>query len=363
MKTIRSVLVVEPYGIGDLLFVTPVLRALRLIPTIERVDMILGSRTEAVVRHNPHVDEIFSIDKDLFHQRKSIENVKEIVCLTQVLKTKKYDLLLDYSQRQEYGFWGIVLGIPVRSGLSYKNRGIFLNRKVPIPNGFEKRHVVDFYAEVAEKAGVLVEDRFLEFYLSDQEKEFSAKLMEKHQLQEPFIAVAPGGGESWGKDAHFKQWPAREMAQFLETLSRERKINALVLMGGKGDAGLGEELVKHCSVPQKINLCGATSLAETGSLLARAQIFVGNDGGLLHLAKALQIPVIGFYGPADSEVYGPYPPSSDDIVIFKKDLACRPCYRKFRYQSDCAHRDCLQSLTAEEALSFLKTKIGSVEVG
>ena len=58
--SMRRVLVVHPYGIGDLLFVTPVLRALRLLPAVERVDLLLGSRTESVVSSNPHADEILS---------------------------------------------------------------------------------------------------------------------------------------------------------------------------------------------------------------------------------------------------------------------------------------------------------------
>src|SRR5262249_47960476 len=61
VKSPRRVLIVHPYGIGDLLFVTPVLRALRLLPSVERVDLLLGSRTDAVVRANPHVDDIFVI--------------------------------------------------------------------------------------------------------------------------------------------------------------------------------------------------------------------------------------------------------------------------------------------------------------
>ena len=52
-------LIVHPYGIGDLLFVTPVMRALRLIPTVEAVDLLLGSRTREVVEHNPHINDLF----------------------------------------------------------------------------------------------------------------------------------------------------------------------------------------------------------------------------------------------------------------------------------------------------------------
>lgn len=355
MKTIRRVLIVEPYGIGDLLFLTPVLRALRLLPGIERVDLLLGSRTEEVVRLNPHVDEWFVINKDLFHDRSFSENLKEIWKLSALLKKRSYDVMLDYSQRREYGAWGLALGIPIRAGLDFRRRGFFLNRKVPIPQGFTGRHVVDFYSEVAEKAGIRVEDRFLEYYLPAAAKEKAGKELREAGILEGYAVVAPGGGESWGRDAHFKRWPAEQFGILSENLCRERNLKGVVLIGSRSENELAEKTMAKIESVPKINLCGKTSLEGTAAVLSGAGLFIGNDGGLLHLAKALRIPVIGFYGPADPEVYGPYPRMDQDGVVIKKDLECRPCYQKFRYRSDCPHRNCLQDLSPEEALLYLKS--------
>lgn len=364
MRPVRRVLVVEPYGIGDLLFLTPVFRALRLLPGIERVDLVLGSRTEAVVRGNPHVDSIFCIDKDLFHRRSWHGNAAEILRLTRILRSRRYDLLLDFSQRHEYGLWGILLGIPVRAGLDYRGRGRFLTHKVRIPGGFSGKHVVDFYAEVAESAGVPVEDRFLEYYVRDEDAEEAAGVLERQGIETPFCVIAPGGGESWGKDAHFKRWPAWFFGAFAARVLPELGFRAGVILGSPGEREFGDSVASALTGIRVWNACGVLPFRQSAAVLARASLFVGNDGGLLHLARALRIPAAGFYGPADPQEYGPYPPDRSALAIVKHGLACRPCYRKFRYRSDCVHRDCLQSLTPEEAVQqFWESPLAEIPAG
>ncbi|MBI3313792.1 MAG: glycosyltransferase family 9 protein, partial [Candidatus Omnitrophica bacterium] len=206
MQSIRRVLVVQPYGIGDLLFVTPVLRALRLHPTVEKVDLLLGSRTEAVVEKNPHVDEIFSVDKDLFRRQGNLHTFQDILALGKKLRKNRYDLLIDYSLRAEYAFFGqFFLGIGRRVGFNYKRRGFFHNRRLSIPQGFCGRHVADYFCDLAEKSGIKVEDRFLEFYLTQADRLAAKQFLQEKFQNKKYIAVSVGGGESWGKDAHFKR--------------------------------------------------------------------------------------------------------------------------------------------------------------
>ena len=350
MTSLRRVLIVQPYGIGDLLFVTPVLRALRLIPTVETVDLVLGSRTEEVVNSNPHADEIFAVDKDLFHRRKPLENFSEIASLTRRLRKKKYDLLLDYSLRGEYAFWArFFLGIPRTAGFDYKGRGFLHTHRLPIPNGFTARHAVDFFCGLAEKAGVPAEDRFLEFYLTDEDRE-----MTKQQTR-PYIVVSPGGGESWGRDAHFKRWPVRFFAELLNRLEGRTGSEGVFILGSSGEKNLGDELKNLLRLPA-VNLAGELTLTESAALIENAALFAGNDGGLVHLARSFRVPLIAFYGPVDPEVYGPYPPSKEAAAVFKEGLECRPCYQKFRYNAACEHRDCLQALTPAEVLDRLDSR-------
>jgi lipopolysaccharide heptosyltransferase II len=345
-KTLRRVLIVHPYGIGDLLFVTPVLRALRLIPTVEKVDLLLGSRTDIVVRHNPHVDEIFSIDKDKAHAQSSFSNLKEMLALGGKLRRNRYDLMLDYSLRREYAFWGQwVLNVPRRAGLDYRGRSLFHNIRLAIPDGFTGHHVTDDYCALAERAGIRVEDRFLEFYPQDNIRVQAEAFLKKEKAKR-VIVVAPGGGESWGKDAHFKRWLPQSFAELINKLSSLIHADKVLILGTQGEKDLAREMQQKLKMPS-LDLTGETTLDFTAALIEKALLFMGNDGGLVHLAHALRTPLIALYGPVDPKVYGPYPSSDRALTVALADLPCRPCYHKFRYKSDCPDRACLQRLTPE----------------
>ena len=367
MRSLKRVLAVHPYGIGDFLFLTPVLRALRLVPSVEKVDLLLGSRTSDAARENPHVDEIFVADKGRYQSQSGRQTAREIYRLGKELRSRKYDLLLDYSLRGEYAFFArVFLGIPKTAGFDYKRRGWLHTVRFPLPQGFSGRPVVDSYSELAERAGIPVDDRWLEFYIPESARRAAfEKWRQKTGLSGPgrFLFVSPGGGESWGKDAHFKQWPVPFFAELCSRLLCAGSFDGVAILGSPGEkelaAGLAQKLDKPCH-----DFSGELGLLESAALLERAALFLANDGGLVHMAHALRVPLIAFYGPVDPAVYGPWPSSPQALAVYKKDLSCRPCYVRFRYNSACPGRECLQDLTPDEAWrqiaekGFLKDVLG-----
>lgn len=342
---IRRVLIVQPYGLGDMLFITPVLRALRLIPTVERVDMLIGSRTREIIASNPHVDDIYVIDKDKMHKNSRAENIRFLKNLGKDLKPHRYDLLIDYSIRGEYAFFSqFFLGISKRAGYAYKKRGFFHNVRVPIPNGFEGKHVVDFACDLAEKAGVSVKERFVEFFFSENQQ-VTLKSVLDPLLPENYLAVSLGGGESWGKDAHLKRWPVARFVELSKYLLQKTGAQKIVLVGSAGEKELAEEFLK-AGLPAE-SWVGKLSITETAWVLKKSKLFLGNDGGLLHLARAVFKPVIGIYGPADPQVYGPYPFGKNSAAIYQPPADGKPRYFKFRYNPQDTS---LQELSVAEAM-------------
>lgn len=355
MRTLRRVLIVHPYGIGDLLFVTPVMRALRLIPTVEAVDLLLGSRTREVVENNPHINDIFIADKDRAHRQNWFQNLRDAWELGRKLHAKRYDLILDYSLRREHALWGrLLLGIPRCAGFAYKKRAMFHNIRYPLPEAFWKRHATDFYCDLAERAGIPVEDRFLEYYFPKPTALIEAEVSNKLKLlPERFLAVAPGGGDSWGKEAAFKRWPVEYFAELIAKVQAQENIRGVAILGSRSERSLCEELQAMLKPPSVV-LAGELKLAQTAMVLKKSALFLGNDGGLVHLARALHVPLVAFYGPVPPEVYGPYPPSEDARAVFKEGLDCRPCYYKFRYNKQCPTIACLKKLNPEEVFSKIK---------
>ena len=90
--------------------------------------------------------------------------------------------------------------------------------------------------------------------------------------------------------------------------------------------------------------------------MERAQLLLANDGGLVHLAHALHVPLVALFGPADPQVYGPAPRHPRAVPVMRKDLPCRPCYSNFRYNSACVDRECLTELPPEAVGVFLDRK-------
>ncbi|MBI2166823.1 MAG: glycosyltransferase family 9 protein [Candidatus Omnitrophica bacterium] len=361
MNSIRRVLIVQPYGLGDALFTTPLLRALRTLPSVESVDLLLGSRTEAIFRNNPHAGQIFTLDKDRWHSLGRRELLREIFFWWKKLRGR-YDLLIDLSLQRETAFYsGVFLGIPRRIGFNFKHRGTFLTQSISLPRGFEGRSVVEFYAELGRLVGLEIEEPFLEFYVSEEDRQ---RAWEIHRpADESYLAVAPGGGESWGKDAHFKRWPACYFAQALLEFRKRVNFGSVVILGSKGERSLGEAMEQTLASDsgnppdfKVINLCGEVSLGVAAAILEGARLLLANDGGLVHLAHALHVPLVALFGPADPKVYGPFPAYPRAVPVMRRDLPCRPCYSNFRYNSACVDRECLTELPPEAVKVFLDRK-------
>ncbi|MBM3245245.1 MAG: glycosyltransferase family 9 protein, partial [Candidatus Omnitrophica bacterium] len=102
-----------------------------------------------------------------------------------------------------------------------------------------------------------------------------------------------------------------------------------------------------CCNSNFIDIVGETDLSQLIGVINNCRILITNDGGPLHIAVAAGIKSVSIFGPVDENVYGPYPASSKHIVI-KNTVACRPCYRNFKFSICQIDRKCLDAITVDE---------------
>lgn len=346
----KRVLVVQPFGIGDALFITPLLRALKEEAGAEQLDLVLGSRTREIFETNPFVDRIFTVDMDHLREQGKIKSFFEMARLIFELRGRKYDLFVDAALSRRYAFFAaFFLGIPQRIGFNYKRRGAFLTRSLPLPEGYKDKHVIEYYSEMAKLAGVQVRTDKPDFFLTAEDENKAKALLEGAFPADGFsyLAVAPGGGESWGKDAHFKRWSPVFFAQLIEKLDGEMEFDGVVILGSRDEFKLGEQVLSGIKKPG-FNLCGLVPVREAAAVLKNTLLLLANDSGLVHMARALEVPAVALYGPVDEKIYGPYPPGPDYLAWGREGLECRPCYRNFRYNAACEHRECLTRFYPDE---------------
>ncbi len=142
-----------------------------------------------------------------------------------------------------------------------------------------------------------------------------------------------------------KRWPA---AHFASLARRIASADFPVwILGSAKDAAVGEEICALADGSAR-NLCGATTLEQVIDLIAGARLVVSNDSGLMHVAAALDRPLVALYGSSDP---GYTPPLSARAVILSRRLPCSPCFKR---ECPLGHFDCLQGLAPEQVLAAVE---------
>ncbi|MFZ5801016.1 MAG: lipopolysaccharide heptosyltransferase II [Candidatus Omnitrophota bacterium] len=351
----KRILIVNPFGIGDVLFTTPLLRSLKENISGSFIGYVCNARTEKILASNPFVDRIFVFEKDYFRslaKKSRLKCLKEFLKLLSSIKQERFDLCLDLSLSGQIGFFVWLLGIKERVGFNYKNRGWLLTKGLSFA-GYEGKHVVEFYLDLLRKLDIPVSDNQLEIFLSDEEKKRRDDFFKKMGIGagDRVIAVIPGAGLSWGKDAVVKHWPAENFADIADKCI-EKFSSQIIIMGDFKDENACRAVQEKMS-GAAVQLCGKTTLRQFAAILNRCSLVITNDGGPLHMAVACGAKTVSLFGPVDEKVYGPYPFEPQRHRVIKKQLDCRPCYRRFKLK-ECPRRLCLETINPEEVFGAIE---------
>jgi len=159
-------------------------------------------------------------------------------------------------------------------------------------------------------------------------------------LTQPVIALCPGA--EYGPA---KRWPAAHFASLAQAL--QQRGYQVWLIGSNKDREIGAS-IEQLSHQACRNLCGQTSLDEAVDLLGVATAVVTNDSGLMHVAAALDKPLVAIYGSSSP---GFTPPLSDKARIVSLNLSCSPCFKR---ECPLGHLNCLTQLSPERLLTELE---------
>ncbi len=354
----KRILVVNPYGIGDLIFATPLLRDLKFYYPESEITVLVAERNVPVLENNPNVDSVIPFSRGDFKELRRKSKWKACLKLLRIsgkIRASRFNLYIDLSLDYRYSLLTKLLGVKPRLGYNYKNRGRFLTYKIDI-DGYEQKHVVEYYSGLLNLLELKPRFRNPEIFISESEKRQAERFLREHNVEEGriLVALAPGGGKTWGESARYKYWPREKFAGLFKRLpSDEIKI---VLIGDSSDMSFCDDLF-NLSEAKAVNLCGKTSLRQFFSLLDKSDLVICNDGGVLHAATALDKKIVALFGPSDEKVYGPYPPSGKRIVI-SKDFPCRPCYHRFRVPECSYDNRCLRQIEVDEVLHGVSVLLG-----
>lgn len=289
--------------LGDTLFATPALRALRYSFPEAEITAVAWRTNAPLLAGNSNLDRLVSCG-----------GAWE---MAQLLREEKgFDLVVGLSH---LGSWAALLyeGAP-RVGFNARHLGRFYYTRVP-----DRRdvHAVEYCLNVVESVGARRQGIGLELALGKEERAFAAELLAaafgSGLSRAPLVAIHPGG-----RTFRRKRWPARRFAAVANRLIQEWGAR-VVLVGGREDIPLGEEIATLMRKKPLVAV-GRASLKQTAALLEASSLFIGNDSAPQHMAAAVGTPVIGLFGPTDPRNFAPLGPGHR---VLRKEWPCSPCFR------------------------------------
>lgn len=359
----KRILIINTFGIGDVLFSTPMLKALKEYMPDAHIDFMCNRRCRNILQNNGDIEDLIIFEKDDFREafRKSkVEFVKKIFAFIVGIKRKKYDLAIDLSLGYHISMLLKFLRLKKRVGFNYRKRGRFLTDRFDM-DGFYNKHAIEYYLDILKLIGLNeVSEKNLELALSPEFKEWAEGFVRKNKIDgKNLVGMAPGGGKSWGKYAVYRRWDPQNFSYVAQGLSKKEENLFFLIFGSKTEKGLGQ-IIEGDLAGRAINLCGKLSLPRSIALIRKCRLLLCNDGGLLHIAVSQGVNTISIFGPVDDMVYGPYPLSDKHKVVKAEEVACRPCYKSFKHTM-CETHDCLKKIDREKVLRIATRSLGLEE--
>jgi lipopolysaccharide heptosyltransferase III len=331
-KHIRKVLVVRLRSIGDTVLATPSLVALkRFLPNAE-VDILLEDWVAPVLKEHPCVSRIVTLERDSLTARARV---------ARKIRARRYDVVYNLHGGTTSTFLTRATGAPHRVGYSTYQYSHLHNHQAPSSSllwAKQKTHSVEQQLALLGWTGVPVSDRppTQLAVTSDASAAVAYRLQVAGLQGQKFALIHPAAAFAT------KQWPANNFARVAEFLAEAGF--ATVAIAGPYETQVLNELIANSSVRiVRFDL----SLPEVSALASRAQLFVGNDSGIAHIATAVGTPSVVIFGSSNIVHWRPWSQAGAEVVF--EEMPCQPCHgyycEKFE-QPECILRVPVSRVTA-----------------
>lgn len=349
LQNINHIAVFKMRNIGDVLIITPVLRALRETFPSAKISVIVNSGTEAMLANNPHIDEV------LPYQRKGggrgfLGRLVYELKFTWELRRRGFDMIVGLTDGDRTAWYSLFSGARERFGLpayawtsKLDPRTHAYNHPVYPPPHF--MHEVEKHFWLLDKAGLKLKSTTpgnLCLVVPDDLRAWAKNELASLRPAK-IVHIHPVSRWLW------KCWNNESMAAVIDWLEMEKNVRVVVTSGPEPrERELAQAIVGLCrSKPRFYD--GNLSLSQIAALSAESSGYFGVDTAPMHMAAAVGVPVIALFGPTKPLSWGPWTPLGK--------VLCHPCACNETGSKACDWnlvRACMSAITVTEAQAALE---------
>lgn len=350
------ILLVRLRQIGDVVFTTPAVRALRERFPDAHLSYLVEPEAAPIVALNPHLDEVIVAPRVA-----GLRGLAADIALGRRLRRAAYDLVIDFHGGPRASLLTWLTGAPQRIGYTIPARSWIYTRRVRRTRQLRPRHSVENQWDLLAHLGVPAANRArfpVEMPVDPAAAASVRARLERSGVTPPaqLIVVHVSAGNP------FRRWPLDAFARVAADLVQAAGARHVVFTCGPSDRAALDRVIAGArrqagpDAGHRILDCGDFSLPELRALVDTASLYLGGDSGPMHVAATSAIPMVSLYGPtlpARSEPWRDQPSRAEAVQT--SGLACRPCDQRV-----CVHGDfrCLVSIPPETVVAAAERLLG-----
>jgi lipopolysaccharide heptosyltransferase II len=274
--------------------------------------------------------------------------------LARALRAEKFDAALLLQNAFDAAWIAWRAGIPRRIGYGRDGRSLLLSEAVKVPRAGEiPPHEKFYYLELLRRIGwldALAEVPLIQLEVSEPRRRRGAEILLEEGARPHAKRIALGAGAAFGAA---RCWPAERFAEAANRLAEQVDAD-VVLLGTANEAAVSSAIAQKLR-KRAIDLTGKTTIAELPGVLSQCHLFIGNDSGVMHVAAAVGLAVVGIFGPTDPNGTAAVTPR---FSMVREKAYCSPCFLR-RCPTD--HR-CMTHIAPETVTAAASRWLTAAEV-
>jgi heptosyltransferase-3 len=331
IRDVRKVLIYKPDHLGDMLMATPALRAIRRHYPEAEIKIVAGEWSTVILENNPNVDEIVTYNSRMFVRPPYVpESLRDL--------------------RRKLGDWRPDLVIGLRDDWQTLAGSIFsrvrrIERgRVHVKEWFERKrkgrgrdHELGRLWKTLRPLGIVPRAfESLEYFMTEEEEKLASQFLIANGIDRPFAVIHAGASQK------VREWPLERFAETAREIAARQGVQ-IVLLGSPTEVERTRQLAALIPDLNPIDISGQLDLRITAAALKQASLYVGADGGLMHLAATIGVPTVGLFGPGHIL----FAPIGRKTTTIFHEFPCSPCD-----QVTCIRPNdsCMQAITVEEVI-------------
>lgn len=337
MNSYDKILIIRLSAIGDVVFASPLIKALRLTYPKAHISWLVEPAAASLLMNNTHLDKVIVLPrphwKQLWHKGRFLQLYKEIKNFITMLRSQGFDMALDLQGLLKSGVWTYFSGAKMRIGLGSKELSKYFMTQI-VSHTYDDPRIGSEYLKMAKALDLNTDDFSMDIALSEEDNAYAASL----NITGKYAVICPFTTRPQ------KHWVEQRWAALAQEIMDQCGIQ-VIMLGGPGDAEAGSRI--YSANNKIINLVGKSSLTQTASVIKHSSLLVGVDTGLTHMGIAFNVPTLALFGSTCPYTYTTH----DNARVLIHKMECSPCRRNPTCNGDYT---CMKSLSIKEIMFNIK---------